>query len=89
MFSGDEDSLDTSFSSMPSLCQSKAKTFEDLDTNEALERICGSASLESLPGFRPMIISPSGMVSNKMSITTIFGHKILSQKWYFLREIFI
>ena len=39
---------------MPSLCQSKSsRTYEDLDTSEALERICGSSSLESLPGFRP------------------------------------
>ena len=44
---------------MPSLCHSKSsKTYEDLDTSEALERICGSSSLESLPGFRPTRVTP-------------------------------
>ena len=37
---------------MPSLYQGN-KNYEDLNTSLALERICGGASLESLPGFCP------------------------------------
>ena len=55
LLSGDEYSLDTSFSSMPSLYQGNntIKNYEDLNTSLALEQICGGASLESLPGFCP------------------------------------